>query len=909
MDDISFSVVQIYYAPKNIKYTINARKCSKMSGEEIIKMTISKFNNQKIDASTKLDYGISINSKNDNFHFIFPVNNTPIGYVKNLIVFPIDVNLEEEFAPFYLSVFPIKNEEIPYNIRFKIPIVSFNNEFLYSMPISLPYPFSVQMLLKKVADVFDNHSIENGDVKLLNSLGSLKKLDEKPSVLTQEISSNRLYALYNVNDKDMKKIKERKLVVNEIFTKEKEYVEFLRDFETKVRPIFESLQNIPACEYNQLLLSCNSLPSLHKIFLDDLMKFPLDFMMPVGTVYSAFAKCLKIYSNFYSNYQRFLDVLKIASNIPENKEILNKTQVSSTIAKIFQTAFKYALTFPRLLKETPKGHPDYDALKKTCGEMIHSLKVIQQKFIEDNNQPYIEKLYRILDVNQNLIQPNRKYISSYIVFHNDQKVILILLTDLILFVRSIDNGQKLGMISSIPLDQIGLFMYGERSLYYPISRTHNALKKFIVFQNSKERNELFENFRHASVNLNYGQLQVSDPNVNIEFIEMLAIKKKLKLRDHSMILMKNALWIFGGRNESDEPQNSLRKVKISNMATSVHAPDQTDITPRYLAKMVGNDSHLYVFGGTQNGVTPLNDFWHFYYSFNKWDQIIPNGDVKPPPSFNYSMNYSKSNHSIVLAGGTDTFNIFVYKINENIWVQLNLDENSIPKTLSGHSTVIIEESLYAIIGGKINSTVFNNNIITFNPFEYLNNPNNHENNEMKLENIDNNEKSEGNQKNSECVHFKSVQTFGLYPYNRFNQVSLVTDDFLIVFGGDLDSENEDENVMFVLSFESKWWSIINNNPRLTQSILSHKNFSYAVDKKTSTIYLHGGLNENDQIIPNFVSFRVIENENGRKLTKIQSKFNFFSDEELNQILVNPETLIDGSWPKEPIIVNPLIEDE
>ena len=884
-----FSIVQIYFVPQKIKFSVNTTICINKNGYDLIQYTKDKF-----QIKDQKEYGISINSKDDTFKFAFPKTNTPVNYVKSLIFMPIEFDVEKDFAPYYISIYEKRQMEEEHYMKFQIPIVSFENQFLFYFPFSLSYPFRLHTLLKMVFDLFPGHTLEK-DIALFDIYDNQVQPNQNKESFTQNISMNRLYIKYAISKKDLAAIEKRCKIANEIYQNEEKYVNYLTDFHLN-RQIFEKINGIEQNLNNAFFNACLPLPQLHKKFLNDLQKWPCNYLMPIGFIYKDFPKYYKIYTDSLHFYKKLTKQLNNASNLPENKELIAQTQILSKIAKIFQVGFHYNNLFQALLDSTPKAHPDYDFIQKTHSDIRNSLRGIENKVNEDIHQPIFKKLQDLINVKDCLIEPNRKFISSYTVCHDNGKVILVLLSDLILFLRSLSNGTSLGMISSIPIDTISFRKFSKKSIFYNI---YNGNPKFILFKESKDRDSFFEEFRFAS--LKNAQVKAS---TQIECKEVSDFKKSLKLQDHSIYIDNGSMWIFGGRNQENIAQNTIRKVRISTMKQKMHAPDpKKDISPRYKALMVAYQFNIYVFGGTSTGTNLLDDLWTFSYKRNSWSQLEPFGKVRPPPSLSYSMNYSAENNSLILVGGTDSFRIFLYPIQENIWREVTFSENSlISKTIIGHKSLLINKDTLLVTGGELE--IKQNSSFSPNPssMQLLTPNSSFTSFSSKVENYNNAIlyiKLFNNGKLQEKVDIQAAKTFGFYPSRRSIPFEFFsTGSNIVLFGGV--PNDDDENVIFSLSLKKMIWSVLKGSTKF----LSLHGYACGYDQASKKIYVHGGSDQNNNINSSLFCIDIHEKES--EIIHNEESYVFSPDKEILESTLYQE-VNDGQWPDTPEIVNPLLD--
>lgn len=103
---------------------------------------------------------------------------------------------------------------------------------------------------------------------------------------------------------------------------------------------------------------------------------------------------------------------------------------------------------------------------------------------------------------------------------------------------------------------------------------------------------------------------------------------------HTVNIVKNKLFIFGGENEPRVPiDNNLLIFDMVSNNWSVHAEASQDVpTPRLGQSSCALGNKLYIFGGRESesmGESSLNDLYSFDVDHNKWSKINPENETRP----------------------------------------------------------------------------------------------------------------------------------------------------------------------------------------------------------------------------------------------------------------------------------------
>lgn len=1007
---MDFPVAQIYFEPKKYKYTIPTHRFCQMTSKEILRDALEK--NNLPPNKTKLYTFFIQSSECDEyaencpcFRFSPPLKSKPIDLCNSLSFFPTTHNLCNDFQSFYISI--EKNTEpcMKNKISFSIPVASKKDQkFMYTMPIiGLKYPFTVLQIKEVISSVFKDHDPQN-DVNLYDIIGRVIDVDEDCTVLASYLLKGRIFATFDFTKKDLSIIADRENAIKEILDSENKYANFLKSFEKNVKPFFEECPFMKREEYKNFFDCFAFLPNLHAQILEKVKKLKSrDFMSRVGSLYNPYALMLKIYSDFNTQYKIMDKKIKEIKNKPQNmkyfeafqqKPFAEKRDISQILSTPFQQAIRYPLLFGRLLEYTPENHPDYQVLQQTILKMKEAMQNNDKRIFENENISKINLIQQSLTQKYNLIEADRRYIASFVVYYgtfdflnkqitegrinsqfrpkkehskgksfnspksnkintsnsevdneNAQQCILILFTNLILIVRMHHkNKWNFTILSDIPINKIGIYPYGKQSIFYDIPENKICScpppnskankndgnefkyeKMIITFLTTEERDKFFRKYRKNALLTFAAKSQrsfsvikttkgafTSQKQNNCFEVESLRPRKTYFLKDHSIVYLNNALWIFGGINNKNEIQNKLYRVLLSDRSVCYHKSDpENDITPRCKALMVGAKEHIYVFGGT-NGEVIFNDLWCYSCKRFKWKRIISPGrnPILPPPSLGYTMNYFESQNMLIIIGGHQEFGVYLFSIDTNNWGSVPLQKGYVPRNLIGHQTVAIDKDTFAIIGGQIvnqdiDEVEYNNAFLVFKPFF-----------------------PDG---------ISIVKTSGFQPMNiSYYHAAKISKDFIVAFGienlskNNKPKKNDDEQIcMFLLNLVTKKWSVMYQNPNKENKHFYHMdNDAFAfeppilnlqmkneneeeddeiVEKNFCHVYFFGGIKRNGEFQTNLFKcdFNISEDEIKSVLSKSGNDYSFQKDDFLTETLTKKD--VNEFYWLGPPINNPLTQ--
>ncbi|CAF0980753.1 unnamed protein product [Adineta ricciae] len=250
-------------------------------------------------------------------------------------------------------------------------------------------------------------------------------------------------------------------------------------------------------------------------------------------------------------------------------------------------------------------------------------------------------------------------------------------------------------------------------------------------------------------------------------------------------------------------ENFSSQISLSTSPVSIHwqlldPPTKFNLTPRFAHSTcyVASKRKLYVFGGSRDMSTTLNDFWHLDLSTRSWERILPTGQYPPPKCS--STFVDDENGNLILFGGrsmiyTDDIHmreqlhheLHSYSLENNTWnLHVSLNE---PGPISEHSAsiaIVNNQKLMVVFGGLVGAV----------------------NQQAVLQLTD----DLWQWTNIETNTWSMVQVNGLRPEPRkgHSQFTLDADQILIVGGSSLTRVCRD---VWLFSFQTNQWTQITVN--------------------------------------------------------------------------------------------------
>lgn len=316
------------------------------------------------------------------------------------------------------------------------------------------------------------------------------------------------------------------------------------------------------------------------------------------------------------------------------------------------------------------------------------------------------------------------------------------------------------------------------------------------------------------------------------------LRKTLPRFGHSLVGDKRGnLWMFAGYSLHHQALNDIRQFDTRNSSwmqvTVDSTPEAKMPLGRYFhgADIQHSKQNIFVFGGLtgpqqrNDSESILDDFWKFSLINQRWQEIEPRGEFRPPKLAGHTLTLVKDGEhdALILIGGFSPKNglshlAFAYNLTTMHWNVL-VARGSSPTGIYGHSSVYhsVSQSVY-VFGGYVfdanGHTEMSNKLFALNvpdrtwsevpPFKELNRP------EDNL------------------------------PRARFLHSAVTTDNYMIVYGGRTTPQNSSDLLVAYVYKCNQWIRLTEDvdvvgewpNPTYAQAI-TH-------DTETGTVYIVSG---------------------------------------------------------------------
>lgn len=210
----------------------------------------------------------------------------------------------------------------------------------------------------------------------------------------------------------------------------------------------------------------------------------------------------------------------------------------------------------------------------------------------------------------------------------------------------------------------------------------------------------------------------------VKWLKVMAQSPYAVLYGHSIINYGNKLYMFGGSNNKNKKIPFSQTLTFSLMYFSYKllplagtAPPERDGHTTNLISLKSG-MHVFLFGGSNENLF-YNDIHLLDFETRRWCCRIPKGKVPMPRDQHASFVYpAKSEHSkgersnlteaVIIFGGKSLFNnriislndMWVYLLQQNIWIRVNYLGDDVPVGRCGISVVWADMNVMCLFGGE-----------------------------------------------------------------------------------------------------------------------------------------------------------------------------------------------------------------
>ncbi|OHT10087.1 hypothetical protein TRFO_20825 [Tritrichomonas foetus] len=716
-----YSVVQFFFEPNNVRFTEPSCQVYQLTTDELIKKIYLKF-------SFKGILQLSIIGP-DGLNITPPLDVIPFTICSDLFQFPTCKNGGKETSPkfnFYIHIYQVK--EYKPIIQFPLIIISENDDFLHKAIITLNFnDIHLKAMTQNLMSIHNVDKTCNFTFFSKNGKIFTDEDDLEAIILLKNMIKQKYYVKFTCPESVIKEMKKRINPIKELIDTEKKYYSFLCDFNKFCEPVFQKLIENKYLKnefYETLQNIIINIKNFTKEIVQEFETIKINYMTPIGQCFDKYARYIYIYSQYINKYNEMLLIVTEASKDPKmietfhnfgNTDFANSHNFESIIVQIVQRNTRYSILLNEILKNTPKNHPDYVSLRKCHSNITLSTKSVDNQVKEHENQEHLLQISKnIMNCSKGKILIPGRRLLGYFYMKRSKKTYEIIFFEEELWIAQVSPNNRLisnnnqndpimnyNVICSLtydcvllmPIGQTGILLKGENTFVYTCE---NSFTRELLMIKYQEVSKSFLSKNYVST-LDWEILKNDFPAYS-EY--------------SSMCYAKNHIFIYGGKDKSGISCGHLWVLNLKNM-NQFYMPPEKGINkkvpaPRYKAASTTNGQYMYIFGGTTDDETGMNDFWRICLEkdFAKvknqktiWQKIRTN--TSPPPGFGLTLT-TINKEKLLLVGGTEKFQVFIFNLPSCNWEEIEILTSFIPKTLIYHKTFLMNENFALIVGGQNN---------------------------------------------------------------------------------------------------------------------------------------------------------------------------------------------------------------
>jgi hypothetical protein len=768
-------------------------------------------------------------------------------------------------APPYLEAVDIRPDNDTHQGKMSIKLVVCDNtdSFLHVADLRLRQPASCQRLIELIfSTLADLHAQDSSDFQLFDDRGNpAMAVGLDMTTLVRNFLNGSYYARFSVHESSLKRFRGRIWPIEEDFVKtEESYVRTLTGFRENVEPVLRKIPALPESVVLDLMEAAGRIYYMHSQLLSQLKETRRDYFFPLGAIFLPHAKEMVFYQQYLEKYGDVVESLNRNEKDRSLKAILERFQESeyaggltleSVLIQPIQRGPQYPLMLKEIIKKTPLIHPDYRPLKQGLRLAQQSMARISGRILQASKFDEMKRLQQALH-DCPVFQASRWLMGSFTVQKSQVKYVMILFSDEFWIARSEKKGESLELVARLTYFDFWIEKYANQS----IAVRNCTLTETYVCETALIRGKLVEKYEEAST---MAQARSSENDIVAHWE---TFGGDLSLAFHAMTGMANddagTLYIFGGVNENRESQSDLYMIPWKEdgpEAARKLIGSEVKPVARYHVAMAGTADALYIYGGTVDGKTGLEDFWE--WRTTGWTTVNVKGNVKPPPGFAFDLSWfppadGSGPGSLLLTGGFEgLFRFYQFSLSDSTWTAIEIAEFQLPPYI-GHKVFRIQAGCGMIVGGNTATGAYNKSVIWFSSFGR---------------------------------HAKILQCEGMHPPKRIWASCSRIGSQVFVVGG------ESEYTGFILDVDTQVWSIPKNRGFKNSCPAFYGAASYSDGR---SICIHGGFDESDDTEPLF--YRVILSSEG--VSRDHGPFSIQDcaqdDWEVN-IMKNPGSVKDEPW--------------
>jgi hypothetical protein len=271
--------------------------------------------------------------------------------------------------------------------------------------------------------------ITYGQLLIFDDIDDLAKLSTVP------VNEMEPSLQIELSEAEKKKLNKQKIIIQEIITTEKSYVDglnvLIKQYIQPMRNFIES--NIGnerlLAEWNSMFSSVNVISHVNELLLHDLEKVKQSkksWCEYVGQLFQEMSPMFKTYTNYINNYNRIVnrvtDILRAYSSLnhflrhlEDEMSAGNKNTFMQYLITPAQRLTRYNLLLAELLKHTDQYSKEYNLISKALEQTKHVAEYVNSSIHDFENRQimiHIRERYSGLEagLKSDLIQPHRKFV-------------------------------------------------------------------------------------------------------------------------------------------------------------------------------------------------------------------------------------------------------------------------------------------------------------------------------------------------------------------------------------------------------------------------------------------------------------------------------------------------------------------
>lgn len=526
----------------------------------------------------------------------------------------------------------------------------------------------------------------------------------------------------NFDQKAIKRVNYRAVLIHEIIKTEGQYIQNLRYLSEIWSPNLKSKRVLNDQEFDLIFKDIDSIIECHQQFLESLRKSDAGYCSCISPAFIEFSNRFHISFSYISSYSQIIELLDKKNQnrtflqaIKDISKLNNDNDLQSLLIKPVQRIPQYPLFIERLMKCTPKTHLDYDLISyanEKVNETSNNANMYSDQF---NRQTILIQLHnKFRNSSFRIYQPSRKLILyeklTMIKYKKKYQVTIYVCNDVIFIVKESKLFPK--VVFACPSYRFHYISVAGQFRSIHVKYIKSAQKSIgfeLIFPNLHDKTTFFETIQ-----------QIEDEIISILRQQKLAIWRMDSISEsipevcqHSAVSNANSIVFSGGTFEVNQ------KMVNSNFFTynrdKVHGDYFSQVTSCEMGT-IGRRRHtmnylnngFIVIGGIGKE-KEVETIEKFQVHSKNWVVVLPKFPIS---RFDHTTVYY--NDDLWVFGGKSKrykdIPLFL-KVNEHSG-QIIKTSTKEPCGRSGHSAVVYKNKMY-IFGGSSQSKSLLNDLWSY----------------------------------------------------------------------------------------------------------------------------------------------------------------------------------------------------